>query len=264
MSPLEGLQNYLDRLEKRLKFMTWTRGAAAIAGSALALTLLIVGILTWANFTPSTLLAGRFALFVGIGAAAALALIVPLTRLNRRRAAQEVERRAPGFDQRLLTFTEKVKQNASDPFLPLLAEDTLDMARDAQPEQIIESSRMFQFGGAAAVAAAVLLYLMFAGPGMLGTGTQLLWGSFPKDAAKPMYSITVEPGSKTIRRKTDQLVSAQLTGFTASKAVLKAKYASGSKWEEVPMDPQKGGSGFSFLFVGLGEDVEYSVDAGGL
>jgi len=90
MNPLESLSQYLDRLERRLRWITWTRGAAAIAGAALMLTLVIVGVLIWATFTPSTLVAGRFVLFVGIGAAVAVALVVPLMRMSRRRAAQEV------------------------------------------------------------------------------------------------------------------------------------------------------------------------------
>src|SRR5947209_17736410 len=142
MNPLEGLANYLDRLERRLRLFAWTKGAAAIAGTALALTLLIVGVLLAVAFTPNSLLAGRFLLFLGIGAAVALALVSPLLRLNRRKAAQEVEQRRPGFDQRLVTFTERSKTNANDPFLPLLAEDTLEMARDAEPEQVIESGRI--------------------------------------------------------------------------------------------------------------------------
>ena len=106
----------------------------------------------------------------------------------------------------------------SDPFLPLLAEDALTIARDAQPEQVIENGRIIRFASLAAAAASVLVWLMFWGPGVFGYGTALFWGSFPKEQTKPFYSITVEPGSKTIRRKTDLMVSAHITGFSASKA----------------------------------------------
>ena len=45
MNPLEGLAQYLDRLERRLRLFAWTRGAAAVFGAALVLTLAIVGVL---------------------------------------------------------------------------------------------------------------------------------------------------------------------------------------------------------------------------
>ena len=264
MNPLESLGQYLDRLERRLRFVTWSRGAAAITGAALLLTLAIVAALMAAAFSPNSLLLGRFVLFLGIGAAGALTLVVPLMRMNRRRAAQEGEDRHPGFDQRLLTFTEKLRDNSSDPFLPLLAADTLEVAQRARPEQVVDNATIFRFASLAAVAASILIWLLFWGPGVFGTGAALLWGSYPKDSAKPIYSITVEPGSKTIRRKSDVVITAQLNGFLSSKASLFARYASSAKWEEATMQPSPSGPGFSYPFIGVPEDVEYYVAAAGL
>jgi len=213
MNPLEGLAHYLDRLERRLRFFAWTRGAAAVIGAALILTVAIVTVLILSAFTSSGLLLGRFVLFLGIGGAIAAALVVPLMRMNRRRAAQEVEQKHPGFDQRLLTFTERSRDNAADPFLPLLAEDALTIARDAEPEHVIENGRFIRFASLGAAAASVLVWLMFWGPGVFGYGTALLWGSYSKDQpVKPFYSIAVQPGSKTVRRNSDQPVSATLSG----------------------------------------------------
>ncbi len=45
MNPLEGLAQYLDRLERRLRLFAWTRGAAAVVGAALILTVVIVAAL---------------------------------------------------------------------------------------------------------------------------------------------------------------------------------------------------------------------------
>src|ERR1700744_2984645 len=100
MNPVAGLAQYLDRLEKSLRLFAWTRGAAATAGVALLLTVAIVGALMGSAFTAGTLVFGRALLFLGIGGVVAVALIVPLMRMNRRRAANEVDRRRPGFDQR--------------------------------------------------------------------------------------------------------------------------------------------------------------------
>ena len=159
-------------------------------------------------FPSYGLILGRFVLFLGIGGAIAAALVIPLMRMNRRRAAQEVEQRHPGFDQRLLTFTERSRENAADPFLPLLAEDALVIARDAEPEHVIAKSRFIRFASIAAASASVLVYLMFWGPGVLHYGTALLWGSYSKDTlVKPFYSIDVQPGSKTIRRRSDLTVT---------------------------------------------------------
>ena len=145
MNPLDNLAHYLDRLERRLRLFAWARGAAAVLGAALGLTLVIVAALIYGSFSHTGLIFGRFVLFLGVGGAIALMLIVPLLRLNRRRAAQEVERRQPGFDQRLLTFTEKQRDNPGDPFLPLLADDaskwpaTISRSRSSTPNTLCVS-----------------------------------------------------------------------------------------------------------------------------
>ncbi len=265
MNPLEGLAQYLDRLERRLRLFAWTRGAAAVIAAALTLTVAIVGSLILVAFSPASLLLGRFVLFLGIGGAIALALVIPLLRMNRRRAAQEVEQRHPGFDQRLLTFTERSRDNAADPFLPLLAEDALVIARGAAPERVIDTSRFIRFAGLGAAAASVLVCLVFWGPGVFGYGASLLWGSYSKDTPlQPFYSISVQPSSKTIRRHSDQLVSATLSGFTSSHASVWVQWANSSKWEEAPMEPQPSGPGFAFLLVRVPDDAQYYVEAGGI
>ena len=204
-------------------------------------------------------------LFLGVGGAIAALLVVPLMRMNRRRAAQLVEQQHPGFDQRLLTFTERSRDNASDPFLPLLAEDALLVARGAEPEHLIDKNLFIRFASLGAVAASVLVWLMFWGPGVFGYGASLLWGSYSKDQpVKPFYSITVQPGSRTIRRKSDQQITATISGFTTARANVWVQYASSSKWEEAPMEPVSGSSGFGFLLVRVPEDVQYYVEAAGV
>ena len=60
------------------------------------------------------------------------------------------------------------------------------------------------------------------------------------------------------------MVTAQLIGLQTQSVRLYARYQSASKWDQVPMRPQAGGSGFQFIFAGLPESVEYYVEAGPL
>ena len=69
----------------------------------------------------------------------------------------------------------------------------------------------------------------------MGYGTSLLWAGLPKGAAKPFYAIQVEPGNRTVRKRSDQLITAHLMGFTAPKVRFFAKYASASQWEQAEM-----------------------------
>src|SRR5207249_4736765 len=105
------------------------------------------------------LLASRTALFLALALALGAGLLVPLLRLNRRRAAREVENKFPEFEQRLLTFTERSDSNARDPFLELLAADTLEAARQAEPARVTTSQTILGFASVAAGAVIVLLWL---------------------------------------------------------------------------------------------------------
>src|SRR5438477_231455 len=83
-----------------------------------------------------------------------------------------------------------------------------------------------------AVAAALALIWLGSTPGFMGYGTSLLWAGLPKGVTKPFYSILVDPGNRTVRKRSDLLITAHLTGFSAPKVRFFAKYASASQWEQ--------------------------------
>src|SRR5215470_13155944 len=159
MRPLDRLSEYLGAVERRLRLLAITRGIAATAAAALIFTVVAVLLANYYAFSNRSVLSARVLLFFGIAFAIAAALVLPVIRLNRRRAAREAENKYPQFEERLLTFTERVEQNANDPFLHLLADDTLSVAQHAEPKEVAKTSWLFSFSSAAAVAAAILLWL---------------------------------------------------------------------------------------------------------
>jgi hypothetical protein len=215
-------------------------------------------------FSGASIVGARIFLFLGLAFALGAALIIPVIRLNRRHAAREVERKFPHFEERLLTFTERVEQRPNDPFLELLADDALRLTQQAEPHAVAKSSLIFSFSSAAVVAFMVLLWLGISGPGFLGYGTSLLWGGLPKGEMKPFYAVRVDPGNKTIRKRSDVMITATLNGFTAPKVRFFEKYGSSSQWEQAEMRTEPGGSAYQFLLAGVPESLEYYVEAGGV
>jgi hypothetical protein len=264
MNPLTGLTDYLRRVERRLRLMAFTKGAAITAVAALVFTVLAVLLANAFAFSAPSVTTARVLLFVALALALGIGLVVPLLRLNRRNAARETERKFPEFEERLLTFTERARTNPDDPFLPLLAADTLEVSRKAEPARVAGSNRILSFVAGAAGSLAVLIWLGTSGPGFLGYGTSLLWGRLPKGELTPYYDISVVPGNRTVRRLADQLIGAQLKGFQAQRIRMFAKYASSSKWEQADMRPQVDGTGYEFLIAGVPESLDYYVEAGGV
>ncbi len=260
MSPLDQLNQYLQRLESRLRLSALSKGTSLVTVSALAVTVVLVWIINRYAFASASLLIARILLFISVATAIAFGLVIPLLRLNRRNAARRAEREFPDFQERLLTLAEK--PNASDPFVELLAGDAMKVAQASQPERLAPTGPILGFLTSAGLALAVLLWLILAGPGYLGYGTSLLWAGAPRTGNHAFYDIAVTPGDRTVRRKSDQLVTAQLVGFEAPKVRLFAQYKSASKWEPVEMRSSPGASTYEFLFSALAENVEYYVEAG--
>ena len=264
MNPLTGLTEYLTKVERHLRLLAFTKGAAITAAAALIFTVLAVLAANAFAFSDPSVTGARMLLFIALALALAIGLVIPLLRLNRRRAARQTEQKFPQFEERLLTFAERAQANPQDPFLPLLAADTLEVARHAEPSRMAARSRLLSFVSAAAGSLAVLIWLGVSGPGFLGYGTALLWGRLPKGELTPYYDIAVQPGNHTIRRRADQLISAQLKGFQAERVRMFARYANSAKWEQADMRPQLGGTAYEFLIAGVPDSLDYYVEAGGV
>ncbi len=263
MSLRDQLNSYIKQLEKRLRLGTLFRGAAILTSVALGATLVLVLITNAFAFSRWSITSARVVLIFAILLAVGFGIAIPLAALNRRRAARQAEAIFPEFQQRLVTFAERDTQ-ARGPFLELLAADTLNVAQTAEPAQLVSGRKLAAFVGVGAASLCILLWMILAGPGYLGHGAALLWAATPPDGAAPFYDIQVTPGDITVRRNSDQVVTAQLIGLQTDTVRLYARYQSASKWDQVAMRPQPGSPGFQFIFAGLPENVEYYVEAGPL
>jgi hypothetical protein len=263
MSFREQLHAYIAQVERRLHWDTLLRGLAILTGSALLATLALVTIANALAFSQGSVTAARFALILILAVAAAAGLAMPLRRLTRRRAVGTTEAAFPQFQQRLTTFTER---DGQDPFIELLARDTLQVAQSAEPRQIVTDRRLWISLGTSAGAVAVLIWMIAAGPGYLGYGASLLWTG-PHHDKPALYDLRVTPGDAVVRRHADQLVSALPTGLRSPSVKLYARFQNSPKWETIAMQPKAAGSfagGYQFLFAGLPENVEYYVTAGAM
>jgi len=87
MNAIDQLNAYLHGIERRLRLMALSRGAAITAVCALLVTVLLVLITNSFAFSPTSLLWARILLFLSLAVAIVFGLVMPLLRMNRRSAA---------------------------------------------------------------------------------------------------------------------------------------------------------------------------------
>src|SRR5215472_9049570 len=192
VSKWDQLDSYLKQLERRVRLSALLRGAALVTAAALATTVLLVLITNVFAFSQGSLSSARVALFLAVALAVGFGLALPLYALNRRRVAGKAEAAIPQFQQRLVTFAER-DPSVREPFMELLAADTLELARGLTPQRLVPDTKLVMSLSAAAISLSLLIWMIWAGPGFIGYGAARLWGrSFY--GARPLYEIRVSPG----------------------------------------------------------------------
>lgn len=258
MTPLERFENYLREVERRIRWGTISKGAALAAMLALVSTVVAAWFAVQFALSHRVVMGGRLVIFLSAGGALSAGLLLPLMRINRKRAARLLEQADPGFEQRAMT----IETDPDNPFSQLLAEEAMQRAAAAPPSVVIPWRRLAASGVAAAAAIAAIGWLAGGAPGELGYAAHLLWAGAPPPGSAPMFEISVRPGDAKVRRGGDLAVEARLMGFEASKVTLSVKAADG-QWEGLPMESKPGeGAAWQFYLASVSQDLEYRVEAG--
>lgn len=258
MSAITRLNDYVQSVQRRLKHLRLWRGAAALAGAALAVTVVGVWMAMRHGFSGLAVNAARVILIAALAGVAIYLIVLPMRRL-RHGAANELETRAPEFRGRLLTYFDARRRD--NPLTELLAEDTLKVAEQFPPERQVRRRELRIPAALAVVCAGVLLWLAAAGPGLWGYGTRYLWAGWAMPDLKPAQSIAVMPGDQSVRRGGNVPIRAKAQGFAPPNARLHVQAEDGA-WQEVDMTRVE--EGFAFTMFSVREPTRYYVSAAGV
>src|SRR5690606_5552926 len=159
MNAIQKLDLYLAEFSGRLRRLALLKGAAALAG----VLLVVAGAGAWfsmqSGFAGTTTNLFRLVLVVALAAVAFLLLVKPLRKL-RDNLSPLVESRVPGFNGRIETYSQM--KASGNPFLELLAEDTLKVSAQHPVDQEVRNKELGLFAALLAAALAVFLYLLLA------------------------------------------------------------------------------------------------------
>src|SRR5690606_8410346 len=245
MSASHKLDQSLESFRRRLKQLTVLQGAAAAGVVLLVVSLSGAWLSAESGFSATIVNVFRLLLVLALAAVLLRFVALPLRHL-RRNLAQQVEQRATGFDGRITTYLQL--RDSRNPLRDLLAEDALRLSATQPVEKQVEA-REFQMAGAiAALTAIILIWLLVAGPGLLGFGLRNLLAGWAVDGMTPPMAIAVTPGDQSVRRGANLRVLAEMDGFDPEEATLHIKSAE-LEWQALPMQPAGEQFEFTFFFM---------------
>src|SRR5262245_58109764 len=213
MTAQSQLEAYLGEFRRRLEALVVARGAAILASAALAITLIAVYFGIRRAFDSTFVYGARAVLLLLLGAVVVALLILPLRALRRSRGIPDIERRAPDFNGRLETYDGLTRVAKPTPFLGLLAEDSLRLARKIPIALKIPTVQVRVPAVLAIIAAGTLVWFAAYGPANWRYGVRHLWAGWLLPDTLPPQHIAVEPGDGTVRRGGDLRVHAEAEGF---------------------------------------------------
>ncbi|MGE4658216.1 MAG: hypothetical protein AAEI08_04700, partial [Gammaproteobacteria bacterium] len=263
MTAQRKLEAYLDAFRRRLRKLIVVRGIAALALVALFLTLGAVYLGIRQAFAWELIISARILLVIILGLVAMGLLINPLRALRRSHGVEDIERRAPGFDGRVETYQGLTDAEQTSPFLGLLAEDTLRVARGLPITLRVPKWEISVPAALAVVAMVLLVGLAAFGPGNWKYGVRHLWVGWALSDTLPPQRIAVTPGDKVVRRGGDLTISAVAEGFDPVAAEVFALFDGGDAWENTFMqrlDDER----FEFVFFAVRQPLHYYVVAAGV
>lgn len=255
MSPSERINRYLDAYRRRLIRLSTSRGLAAIALAAAAITVVAVLVAIRTGFPGELMVSARLVLLAAVAGLAVFLVVRPARRI-REDGTDDIEARTPAFDGRIATYEEM--RDDGNPLRELLAEDALKIAASHPPDREVPGKDLAVALGTAIATSVALLVLGIAGSGNFGYGVRDLWLGWAFPNVAPPQSIAVTPGDDGIRAGGSVRVRAAMQGFAPGEAFVHARFGDDA-WQRVSMAEREGG--FEFTFFSVREPLEYYVSA---
>ncbi|GMV05757.1 MAG: hypothetical protein AMXMBFR53_20340 [Gemmatimonadota bacterium] len=250
---------------RRWRLRVALRGASWTAGLTLAALFLSAFLLERLRFDPGAVLALRVLTWGTLAASAAFFLVRPLLRkVTDRQVALYLEEHENTLDHALVSALEAHGDGGvSRALADRLAATAMESARRVEYGRRVERSGLYRFGGALTALTVAGLALLLLGPTHLRSGLGALLLPLRDAATVNPYAIAVSPGTVTIARGTDQMVSATLGGFQAAEASVFTRSGPDEPFQRLSMVQMDDGT-FQVLLLGLGERTEYFVESTGV
>ena len=186
-----------------------------------------------------------------------------LQKVTDTQVALYLEENEPSLEHSVTSVLDEGSGTASPALAERVTEIALQKAKRVDYGRRVEQSRLYRFAGALTGLVLLALATSLLGPEHLRHGLAALLLPATDAAAASPYSVSVFPGDATIARGTDQMITAELGGFSAADAAIFTKGETEQSFQRLSM--LRGlESGFEVLLLGVPEPTEYFVESNGV
>ncbi|HTL00619.1 MAG TPA: DUF4175 family protein, partial [Vicinamibacterales bacterium] len=265
------LTGIIHEIRKRWRMKLAMRGAAFfVAGVVLALLMSAYG-LERLKFSPGSIIAFRVAMIMIAGVLAGYFFVLPQwRRVTDEQVALYLEECEPSLETAILSAIEAERQahlanSSQSPALARrLVEQAIQRCAAIEHGRRLEAKPVKQYSTAIAATVVVALVIFLLGPAYLRHGASALLRITGDLVEASPYHITVTPGSTTVPRGSDQVISAKIQGFASDSAELMVRKSLNQPFERVPMVLNPDTKTFDGMLFDLPTSIDYFVEAAGV
>jgi hypothetical protein len=252
-------------VKRRWRLRLILRGLTYALALTLAVTFFSSLALERLRFAPAAVVWLRVLTWGTLAVSVWVYLLRPLLRrVTDTQVALYLEEHEPSLEHAVVSALDADEARHPSPALARrVVETALERARRVSYGRKVEQPRLYRFGGMLTAVAVAGVALVLLGPVHLRSGvTALLVPTRAAGAVNP-FTITVSPGNVTIPRRTDQLISARLSGFDAAEASVFTRTSPDAPFQRVSMLTAEDG-GFQLMLLGVDQRTQYFVEASGV
>ena len=261
------LTTIIRDIRKRWRLKLALRGAMFVLGGAVLALLLSAYALEHLKFSPGSIIAFRIAMVMISGTLAWYFFVQPQWRkVTDEQVALYLEECEPSLETAILSAlaAEKNSPDHSPALARKLVEQAIARCDAIEHGRRLEKQPLRRYAAviAGTVVAALLIFVL--GPAYLRQGASALLRISGSLVEASPYRIAVKPGSITVPRGSDQVISAKLQGFNSEQAELMIRKAVTAPFERVPMVFNQDTKSFDGMLFDLPTSIDYFIESGGV
>ena len=268
----DEVRRAIRHVRNRWRLRVALRSVAVLLAAVLGMLLLSSWGLELYRFSPNAIVSFRVITYVALIGLGWWLFVRPISRrVSDEQVALYLEEHEPSLQAVVLSAVDETSKGTrsagashSPELVRRLVESAVEKIRSIDMGRSVEQQNLQGSSGLVGLAVILGVLLFLFGPAFLRYGVSaLLTPGGSVEAASP-YQIDVSPGDVTIARGSDQVITANLTGFETDEVNLFTRENSSTPFDRLGLVPLEDAGVFQVLLFDVQESTDYFVEALGV